>query len=86
MSRLPLEEYFRYHPPTTQERQQKHEAINTAALQFAQVIDANVENEQCKQFAMFAIQQARMFGNQGATIDELSKLSEFEAERSRRVE
>lgn len=32
---VPLEEYFRYHPPQSKERIAKHDAINKAALGFA---------------------------------------------------
>jgi hypothetical protein len=71
MSQLPIEEYFRYHPPKTEERKQKHNAVNDAALQFAKIVDASVVDEDCKKMAMFAIQQARMFANQGITVDSL---------------
>jgi hypothetical protein len=73
MNQLPLEEYFKYHPPLTQERKDAHEAINSAALAFAQVIQANVKDEDCRKMAIFAVQQARMFSNQGITVDELVK-------------
>jgi hypothetical protein len=68
---IDIEEYFKYHPPTTQERQDAHKAINEAALSFAKVVDANVQDEITKQYSIFAIQQARMFANQGVTVDEL---------------
>lgn len=71
MNQLPLEEYFKYHPPLTQERKDAHDAINKAALAFAQVIQVNVKDEDCRKMAIFAVQQARMFSNQGITIDEL---------------
>lgn len=71
MSELPLIEYFRYHPPKTEERKRAHEEINAAAYGFARVIDDFVQDEECLKMAMYAIQQARMFGNQGATVDEL---------------
>lgn len=70
---LPIEEYFRYHPPTTEERKAAHEAVNKAALEFAKVVDVLVEDEDCKKMAMFAVQQARMLSNQGVTVDELRK-------------
>lgn len=73
MNQLPLEEYFKYHPPLTQERKEAHDAINKAALAFAQVIQSNVKDEDCRKMAIFAVQQARMFSNQGITVDELSK-------------
>jgi hypothetical protein len=110
MLQLPIEEYFRYHPPTTPERQQKHALVNDASLQYCQALlewphgenliasittiqDAAKSvctDETCLRWAMSAIdrawrssgegddvgvlmhvQQARMFLNQGVTIDEL---------------
>ena len=68
---LPIEEYFKYHPPTTDERKWAHDAVNMAALDFAKIIETRVQDEDCKKMAFFAIQQARMFANQGITIDEL---------------
>lgn len=73
--RLPIDEYFKYHPPLTEERKSIHDAINEAALSFAKVLDESVLDEETKKMAFFAIQQARMFANQGATIDELRRLS-----------
>lgn len=73
MNKLPIEEYFRYHPPQTEERKQKHNAVNDAALQFAKIVESSVMDEDCKRMAMFAIQQARMFANQGITVDDLTK-------------
>ncbi len=70
---LPVEEYFKYHPPLTDERKAKHNAINEAALAFAKAVNASVDDEDCRKMAFFAIQQARMFANQGATIDELKQ-------------
>lgn len=69
----PIEEYFRYHPPKTEERKAAHEAVNRAALELAKVVDASVQDEDCKKMAMFAVQQARMLSNQGITVDELRK-------------
>jgi hypothetical protein len=57
--RLPIDEYFKYHPPLTEERK---------------VLDESVLDEETKKMAFFSIQQARMFANQGATIDELRRL------------
>jgi hypothetical protein len=68
---IPLEEYFKYHPPLTDTRKAAHEAVNSAALAFAQAIAANVVDPDCLKMAHFAVQQARMFANQGITIDEL---------------
>jgi hypothetical protein len=80
MIRLSIEEYFRYHPPLTDERKQKHDALNAAALEFAKVIDSCVVDEDCKKMGMFAVQQARMFANQGITVDELVKLKSEEGQ------
>ena len=71
---LPIEEYFKYHPPTTPERIAAHNAVNEAALTFAKTVDENVADKGCAKMAFFAIQQARMFANQGITVDELLTL------------
>ena len=71
VSGLSIEDLFSYHPCKSEARVQAHQAINDAALAFAQVVDANIHDQTTKGFALFAIQQARMFANQGATIDEL---------------
>lgn len=68
---ISTEEYFKYHPPITDERKLAHDAINKAALAFALEVEKQVQDEDCRKFAMFAIQQARMFANQGITVDEL---------------
>lgn len=72
-SELPIEEYFKYHPPLTQTRKENHDKINDAALNFAKCVDALVIDQKCKDMAIFAIQQARMFANQGITIDEVKE-------------
>lgn len=66
-----IEEYFKYHPPTTEERKQKHNAVNEAALAFALVLQANVQDEDLLKMCMYSIQQARMIANQGITMDDL---------------
>ncbi len=98
---LPVEEYFKYHPPITSERIAKHNAVNDAALELAKALELartaylefrkavaiNTTDTQWKQHAiaamfpiseliesgeyLFIIQQARMFANQGITVDEL---------------
>lgn len=70
-SKLPIEEYFKYHPPLTQTRKNAHNEVNDAALELAKIIDRVVLDEKCKEMALFAVQQARMFANQGITVDEL---------------
>ena len=68
-----LEEYFTYHPVSTPEREAAHKSINDAALQFARVLDSLSLDPKLKEMSFFAIQQARMFANQGAVISELRK-------------
>jgi hypothetical protein len=75
---LPIEEYFRYHPPVSDERKRKHERINQLALQFAKAIDEELTDPVTKQYAIFAVQQARMFANQGITVDELELIQNKE--------
>lgn len=74
MSEIPIEEYFKYHPVVTEERKAAHNAINEAALALANAIDASVADCDCKNMAFFAVQQARMFANQGAAVDELKEI------------
>ena len=71
--KLPLEEYFTYHPPKTKERQAKHDTINKAALEFVLTIQQNVKDEESLKAAFMAVQFARMMANQGITVDELVK-------------
>ena len=73
---LPIEEYFKYHHPLKPERIKAHEAINQAALAFAKTVEENVVDADTRRMAFFAIQQARMFANQGITVDELLKQQE----------
>lgn len=70
--KINIEEYFKYHPPVTEIRKERHNQVNALALDFAKYIDENVQDEKCKEMAFFAIQQARMFANQGITMDEIS--------------
>jgi hypothetical protein len=71
MNKLPISEYFKYHPPVTELRKERHAKINQLALDFAEYVEANIKDEDCKKMTFFAIQQARMLANQGVTIDEL---------------
>jgi hypothetical protein len=75
---IPIEEYFRYHPPISKERIRKHDRINQISLEFAKIIDVEVQDEDCKKFALFALQQSRMFCNQGIVVDELIELASTE--------
>lgn len=72
MSTTNIEEYFKYHPPTTKGRVEKHDMINSAALEFAKVVEKSVNDEETKRMAFWSIQQARMFANQGCTLDEIN--------------
>ncbi|MGB3205212.1 MAG: hypothetical protein WBB28_09505 [Crinalium sp.] len=72
---IPVENYFRYHPPVTEKRKSAHNQINEAALNFAKAVDSLVEDEKTKEYAIFAIQQARMFANQGVVVDELELIN-----------
>ncbi len=40
MLQLPIEEYFRYHPPTTEERKAKHDRVNAFSLEMAIALTA----------------------------------------------
>ncbi len=71
-----IETYFKYHPPKTEERKLKHEKINRFALEFAKAVAECVKDEKTKDCAIFAIQQARMFANQGITVDEVSNITQ----------
>jgi hypothetical protein len=68
-----LEEYFKYHPPKTQERIDKHDLVNKKCLELFQIINKTVENEEIVKLCFYSLQQLRMFANQGITIDELKK-------------
>lgn len=68
-----LEEYFRYHPLQTEQRINNHNKVNEEALEFARVIFSCVKNERLRNNALDAIQQARMFANQGITVDSLGE-------------
>ena len=70
-SDFPIEEYFRYHPPSSDERKQKHDEINSAALAFAKVINKCVSDSPTRDMALAFVMQARMFANQGITVDDM---------------
>lgn len=69
---VPIEEYFRYHPPKSQERIDAHNAINNAALEFAKVIQQHVTDEQLLSSAIQSVQYARMISNQAITVQEVN--------------
>ncbi len=66
-----LRDQFMYHPPRTEERKARHNAVNDAALAFALVINEHVTDETFRAKAIDQIQLARMFANQGITFAEL---------------
>ncbi|BAZ39417.1 hypothetical protein NIES4101_53700 [Calothrix sp. NIES-4101] len=70
---MKVEDYFRYYPTQSSDRKRKHERIQSLCIEFAQAIDAEIDDEECKRMALFALQQCRMFANQGITIDEMRK-------------
>ena len=67
-------DYFTYHPPITDARKEKHDRVNKACLHLAQILMSCIEDESLRIKAIDCIQQARMFANQGITVDELRKL------------
>lgn len=71
--KLPVEEYFKYHPPLTESRKIAHAKVNELALEFAKGINELVRDEECKRMAFNAVLQAKMFANQGITVDELKQ-------------
>lgn len=69
-----IKELFTYHPVQTEERKQKHDLINTSFLKLAEIIVDSIEDEDILKMCIFSLQQARMFANQGITLDEIKKL------------
>ncbi len=68
---VPIDDYFSHHPPKTEERKQKHAAINKAAKDFALLIDSVVEDEEMMSKILDYVQMARMLSNQAITFQEL---------------
>ena len=71
---LPIEEYFKYHPPLTDARKAAHNTVNEAALAFAKTVEENVVDEDMRKRSFFAILDAKQFANLGITVDELLTL------------
>ena len=69
-TKIDLDEWFKYHPVMTEERRLAHNTVNAAAQEFAEVIMNLVDDEECLKMAFYAVQQARMFANQGITLKE----------------
>lgn len=65
-----LEDRFKYHPPLTKERVEKHETINHAALNFAKACQDCIKDEERFNAIINQIQIARMLANQAVTFEE----------------
>lgn len=71
MPDISIEEFFKYHAPTTEERKLKHEIINYASLQFAknpgfydffiQVLRENIDDDQTLRMAIASANLAKLF-------------------------
>lgn len=72
--RIPLEDLFRYHPPKTQERIDKHNVVNNAALEFAKAI-ISCTDEEYHDKIVDKIQVIRMLANQAITTSDILKNS-----------
>ena len=66
-----LEDYFKYHPPTTEERVQQHQLINESAMEFAKAIESLELDEKWSEKIYDHIQMARMFANQAVTLKDI---------------
>lgn len=86
MNNIPVEEYFKYHPPKTEERIKLHDCIDQTAMAMAVAIDMCVQDESTKTMAIAALQNARMLANQGITIDELVNYSSNSTEGDKPIE
>ena len=75
---LTVKDYFTYHKCQTEERVEKHEDVNAAILDVAELLDHTIRDQDCKTMALFALQQCRMFAHQGITVDEVKKLRQNE--------
>lgn len=68
-----VEDMFKYHPPTTEERIDKHNKLNAACLELAKVIYCVLSNEELRAKALETLQFTRMLVNQYITYEEISK-------------
>lgn len=69
--RISLEDQFKYHPPTTEERKIKHQRINEASLKYAQELINVIGDDEDNQTVVNLIQQVRMLCNQIVTYQDL---------------
>jgi len=67
MPRDPLDEFFRYHPPTPEDLP-KYAAINQAAKNFAEVVRANCPDSADYRDAIRKIREARMIANAAVAL------------------
>ena len=70
---ISIEDYFTYYPPKNLDRVLKHNKVNDKCLELALLFMNSIEDENCRVKAIDCLQQARMFANQGITVDELRK-------------
>ena len=68
-----VEQLFTYHPPTTEERIDKHNRLNTKCLELAELVNELIEDGTMKTMIMHSIQQTRMFTNQAITMEDINK-------------
>lgn len=72
---IPIEEYFRYHPPTTEERKAKHEAINASALELAKALEKAAERYLAYQQAVLhTVKDAECFQSSILALETLEGL------------
>jgi len=69
--RISLEDQFKYHPPTTEERKIKHQRINEASLKYARELINIIGDDEGNQTVVNLIQQVRMLCNQIVTYQDL---------------
>jgi len=69
--RISLEDQFKYHPPTTEERKIKHQRINEASLKYARELINIIGDDEDNQTVVNLIQQVRMLCNQIVTYQDL---------------
>ena len=68
-----LEDYFKYHPPTTDQRIKDHALVNESALAFAKALETLNLDPVLFSKILDSIQMARMFANQAVTMKDLER-------------
>ena len=66
-----LEDYFKYHPPTTDQRIKDHALVNESALVFAKTLETLDLDPILFSKILDSIQTARMFANQAVTMKDI---------------